>query len=149
MTSDHHRRVLIVDDDSDVRDLLSTHLRQNSLTIDEAADGREAIELLRENTYAVIVLDLLLPLADGFEVLDAIRVDLPIPPVVLVVTGADRAVIEQLDPRRIHGIVRKPFDAQDVAAIVAACADIRGTGGFQTMAIATMMLFGSASVLGS
>lgn len=139
MTSEQHRRVLIVDDDPDVRSILATALRQKALHVEQASDGREAIALLHENSYAVVLLDLMMPYVDGLGVLDAIHTDIPNPPVVLVVTGASRQLIEQVDTQRIHGVVRKPFDPLEVAAIVAACADVRGRGAFETMAMATMV----------
>ena len=142
-TSEQHRRVLIVDDDENVRAILATALRQKALHVEQASDGREAIELLRENSYAVVLLDLMMPHIDGLGVLDAIQSDLPHPPVVLVVTGASRQLIEQVDTQRIHGIVRKPFDPLEVASIVAACADVRARGAFETMAMATMVSGGA------
>jgi CheY-like chemotaxis protein len=140
MSIEQHRRVLVVDDDPMIRDLLGAVLRQRALHVDSAADGREAIDLLREHTYAVVLLDLMMPGVDGFSVLRAIRADeiTGAPPVVLVVTGADRGTIEQLDAQMIHGIIRKPFDPHEVASIVAACSDIRGRSAFETMAIAMM-----------
>lgn len=143
MTTEQHRRVLIVDDDPDVRAILATALRHKALHVDQATDGREAIQLLQENAYAVVLLDLMMPHVDGFGVLDAIHTGLPNPPVVLVVTGASRQLIEQLDTQRIHGVVRKPFDPLEVAAVVAACADVRGRGAFETMAVATMVSSGA------
>jgi DNA-binding response OmpR family regulator len=138
MTSGQQGRVLVVDDDHDVRRILVTALRQRSLTADEATNGREAIELLRENTYAVVLLDLLMPDVNGFGVLDALG-DGDAAPVVLVVSGAERRVLDALDAHRIHGIVKKPFEPSEVAAIVAACVEIRGRSAFETMALATMM----------
>lgn len=133
------RQVLVVDDDPDVRDILVTALRQQPVVIHEAADGAAAIRLLRENTYSVVLLDILMPGVGGFEVLHAIDQTSRNAPVVLVVSGADRVVLEQLDSRRIHGIVKKPFDPQEVASVVAACVEIRGRSSFDTMALATMM----------
>lgn len=137
---DQHKRVLIVDDDPDVRKLLTSTLAPHRIEVDTASDGEEALDCLRQNTYAVILLDLLMPKLDGFGVLAAMKTDnLQSPPVVLVVTGADRTVVERLDPQRIHGIVRKPFDAEDLAMLIVACSDIRGRGSFGTMAIATLV----------
>jgi CheY-like chemotaxis protein len=139
MIAEQHRRVLVVDDDPEVRRLLVTTLRQRSLIVDEAADGREAINLLQEHSHAVVLLDLLMPVADGFTVLDAIDREQFFKPIVLVVTGAERSRIDAIDARRIHGILRKPFDPNEIGDLVAACIDIRGRGMFETMALATMI----------
>lgn len=130
-----YRRVLVVDDDPTIRRMLAGVFRQKSLTVDEAEDGGGAIALLRENSYSVVLLDLIMPHTNGFEVLDAIG-ESKAKPVVLVVTGAAREIVERLDPHRIHGIVRKPFDPEEVATIVAACTEIRGRHMLGTMALA-------------
>jgi len=134
-----HRRVLIVDDDPDIRKLLLTALRMKSLDVDTADGGEEAIDLLRQHSYGVVLLDLFMPVTDGFAVLDVIDHE-TMQPVVLVVTGADGKTIQKLDARRIHGIVRKPFDVEELASVVAACVDVRSMHGFETMAIAIPML---------
>ena len=140
MTAEQHRRVLVVDDDPEVRRILSAALTSRGLLVDEAADGEAALSALRENTYSVVLLDLLMPALDGFGVLDVLQAEpMPSPPVVLVLTGADRQIVERLDPQRIHGIVRKPFDAHELGALVVACSNIRGRGPFEAMAIATMI----------
>jgi CheY-like chemotaxis protein len=132
------KRVLIVDDDAVIRELLGTMLRQRDLTVDEAADGREALDLLKENIYSVVLLDLLMPNVDGFGVLDGLTSTA----VVLVITGADRALLKRLDPKKIHGVVRKPFDAEELANLVVACADIRSRSAFGTMVISAIVAGG-------
>jgi CheY-like chemotaxis protein len=134
------KRVLVVDDDAEIRRLLVVALRKHALTVDEAGDGHEALALMKENPYAVVVLDLLMPGLDGAGVLNRLDgPDLTPPPVVLVMTGADRSEIARLDPRRIHGIMRKPVDPEELASVVAACAEIRSRNAFGTMAIATVI----------
>jgi two-component system response regulator AtoC len=124
MASEHHRRVLIVDDDADIRQLLITAFRMKKLEVDAATNGQEAMDLLRAQSYCVVLLDLFMPIMDGFAVLEQIHED-AMQPVVLVVTGADRKTIEKVDARRIHGIVKKPFDVEELASVVAACAEAR------------------------
>ncbi|PYQ59737.1 MAG: hypothetical protein DMF58_10595 [Acidobacteria bacterium] len=135
------RRVLVVDDDATIRALLGSVLRRRDLEVDEAADGAEALDLLRQNSYAVVLLDLLMPNVDGFAVLDEFGSAISTP-VVLVITGADRSLIKQLDPQRIHGVVRKPFDSEDLADVVVACAEIRSRRPFEAMAISAMIAGG-------
>jgi CheY-like chemotaxis protein len=140
MNAEQQKRVLVVDDDQVIRDLLVYVLRRHSLIVDEAREGREALELIKENQYAVILLDLLMPVLDGFGVLDVLGgPGLPPPPVVLVITGADRHHIDHLNPRLVHGIVKKPFDPEELAAVVVACAEIHGRNSFGAMAIATVL----------
>lgn len=135
------KRVLVVDDDQGIRGLLTSVLRRRDLVVDEAADGAGALELLRQNVYSVVVLDLLMPNIDGFRVLDELDSALA-PPVVLVITAADRSLVKRLDPQRIHGVVRKPFDADDLASLVVECVEIRSRRGFETMAISAIVAGG-------
>jgi len=138
MKVEQQRRVLVVDDEPGIRELLVRTLRRHELIVDEANDGAEALVRMREHQYAVIILDLLMPVLDGVGVVEALA-GLPSPPVVLVITGASRREIDQLNPRLVHGIVRKPFDAEELASVVVACAEIRSRNSYGAMAIATMI----------
>jgi len=131
------KRVLVVDDDLVIRELLTSVLEDRGLEVHCAEDGRQALELMREHRYAVVLLDLLMPEMNGFEVLEGM--DEEARPVVLVITGADHSTVAELDSRIVHGIIRKPFDAQELAEVVRACADIRGRGSLGAMAIATVI----------
>src|SRR5437870_8145521 len=96
------KRVLVVDDDAEIRDLLGSVLRRHSLIVDVAADGSKALDLIRNNTYAVVLLDLQMSDADGFTVLDTLRDPMMASPVILVVTGSDRSAVERMDASRVH-----------------------------------------------
>ncbi|MDQ6800357.1 MAG: response regulator [Acidobacteriota bacterium] len=135
------KRVLIVDDDATIRELIGSVLRRRDLIVDEAQDGLQALELLKENSYSVVLLDLLMPNVDGFGVIENLGTAISTP-VVLVITGADRSLIRQLDPQRIHGVVNKPFDAEDLATLVVACAEIKSRSPFEAMAISAMIAGG-------
>src|SRR5215470_4369821 len=93
------KRVLVVDDDAEIRNMLAVVLQRHGLTVDTAADGAAAADLLRETAYAVVLVDLMMPRVNGFELLDLINGpngrQVIAPPVVLVVTAADRATIER------------------------------------------------------
>src|SRR5881394_2239143 len=134
MTAEQQKRVLVVDDDAGIRKLLCTVLRGRGLSVDDAEDGQQALDLIAANHYAVIVLDLVMPVLDGFSVAEKLTHLAP-RPVVLAISGAEHA-IDTLDPATVHGIVRKPFDAEELANVVAACAEIRGRMSLETMALA-------------
>jgi CheY-like chemotaxis protein len=140
MSAAQQKRVLVVDDDPAIRELLGSVLRRRELIVDEAEDGAEALELLKENLYSVILLDLLMPVVDGYTVIE--KLDSMSSPVVLVITGVERTALRELDSRKIHGILRKPFDADELANLVVACAEIKSRSSFETMAISAMIAGG-------
>jgi CheY-like chemotaxis protein len=141
ITMDPTKRVLIVDDDKDVRDILSSVLQQRGIHADCATNGREALDLIAQHPYVVVVLDLMMPEVDGFTVLETLQAAGTMP-VVLVVTAADQGLIDRLDASLIHGLIRKPFEPVEIADVIAACADIRSRSAFETMAIAAMIAGG-------
>jgi len=113
-------------------------LRERGLIVDQAAGGDEALALIAANQYSVVVLDLLMPDPNGFDVLSAIDARGATPsPVVLVITGAERPML-QIQSHSVHGIVKKPFDPYELASVVEACTEVRGRLGLETMALAVM-----------
>ncbi|HVR38436.1 MAG TPA: response regulator [Thermoanaerobaculia bacterium] len=115
-------RVLVVDDDSSIRRLLGTIIRRENLEVDCVADGAVAIEKLQECEYDVILLDLMMPRVDGFEVIDYIKTNPPArKPVVLVITAYADQKFKTVDPDIVAGVLRKPFEVADVGSIVRLC----------------------------
>ena len=77
------RRVLVVEDDASIRELLRLHLDLAGFTIDETGEGRSALERARATPFDLVLLDVMLPGLDGISVCRAIRnggpnVDTPI-----------------------------------------------------------------------
>lgn len=66
-------RLLLVEDEEDLHELLKRYLSKEGYHVDSAATGAEAIDRLSENRYQLVVLDLMLPLMDGYDVLGYIR----------------------------------------------------------------------------
>src|SRR5688572_5137454 len=112
-------RVLLADDDQAIRQLVCTIIQREGLAVDCAADGAEAIEFLRQNEYAVVLVDLMMPRVDGFGVIEHIRTHPPtFKPVVLVITAYADQSFKEVDPNVVTGVVRKPFEVADVGNIV-------------------------------
>src|SRR5690242_13176931 len=113
MTS--NQRIMVVDDDDAIRALLQTVLRRRGLQVDGARNGVEALELLGANTYAMVVLDLMMPRMSGYEVLDHLsRQSIMTRPRVLVLTaGLDtRMIPAAVAADLVIGTVHKPFDIE-------------------------------------
>lgn len=66
-------KILLVEDDDALRFIVKDNLEQNSYMVDTAVNGNEAVELFEENQYNLIILDVMLPLIDGFKVAEHIR----------------------------------------------------------------------------
>ena len=114
--------VLIADDDQSIRQLVRTIVRRENIEVDCAADGQEAIEKLKENEYAVILLDLMMPRVDGFGVIEYLR-DHPqkSKPVVLVITAYADQKFKDVDADIVAGVLRKPFEVADLGNLVRLC----------------------------
>src|SRR5207253_5691617 len=82
------KRVLVVDDDEAIRTLVFTILRRGGMPVDTAKDGQEAIQKLGECRYAVLLLDLMMPVVSGWEVLEHLEtIEAARRPIVIVLTA--------------------------------------------------------------
>lgn len=77
-------RVLIVDDNEDVRRILALRLSMAGFEVSDAPDGRAALVALRGGQWDLVLLDLVMPELDGFELLRELRGDATSPPVVVI-----------------------------------------------------------------
>jgi CheY-like chemotaxis protein len=109
--------VLIVEDDEPTQKLLQALLHRAGYTTEIAANGGQAISLLRGGAYAVVVLDLMMPTVGGREVVDFLVAEGKTVPVVIC-SAAGTAALSGFDLDIVKAVVRKPFDLdQFVAAI--------------------------------
>lgn len=114
------KRILVVDDDDAIRALLATILRRKGLDVDVARNGAEALERLGRCRYAVMLLDLMMPIVSGWEVLDQLaEQDRSSRPIVIVLTAGSEP--RDLNADLVAGTVRKPFDAELLLDSVVAC----------------------------
>ncbi|HEX2061767.1 MAG TPA: response regulator [Thermoanaerobaculia bacterium] len=112
-------KVLVVEDDDSIRALLTAALRREGLDVDAARDGLHALRFCETCEYAVIVLDLMMPVLNGFEFLDALTRATPAArSVIFVVTAFDDRLVKEVSSPRVHAIVRKPFDVHQLATTV-------------------------------
>jgi two-component system response regulator ResD len=112
-------RILVVDDEPIVREVLTRYLEKDGFEVDAAADGEAAIDLFASRRPDLILLDLMLPKVDGFEVFSYIRSGSAVP--VIMITARDK------ETDRIAGLdmgaddyVSKPFSPGEVVARVRA-----------------------------
>src|ERR1043165_634070 len=108
-------RVLIVEDNSDVRRLYAIGLNQRGYEVKLAANGAEAVERIQDERPDVILLDWLMPLMDGGEVLSRIGGDAQIP--IIVISGQPAPPDGQRDPRIVSWLT-KPATMEELAETI-------------------------------
>jgi two-component system, chemotaxis family, chemotaxis protein CheY len=111
-------RMLIVDDDREVRETLRTALEDEGFTVAVAANGAEAMTKLEERPPRLVLLDLMMPVVDGWEVLDRMRADPSLDEVRVCVCSA----VADVASTRADFVLRKPFDLDALKHVVDAVA---------------------------
>ncbi len=108
------KRVLIVDDDDEIRELLEFDIASSGYFVDTAKDGMEGLNKALNNTYDIILLDVMMPKMNGFEVCRNIRqAKLAIPVLLLTAKGTIEDKTTGFDCGADDYLV-KPFDIQEV-----------------------------------
>ena len=85
--------VLVVEDEARIRDIVRDYFSAHGMACDLARDGAEALDLLRDHDYDAILLDILMPHLDGFQVCAAVRRDSPVPILFLTALGGEEDVL--------------------------------------------------------
>lgn len=122
-------RILVVDDDQDIRETLRLALEDEGYDVEEAEDGAEALQLLRNSTGPlVVILDLRMPRLNGLSVLRRVNTVKPLTARHnFVLVTANRALLSTTGLRLLRRmdvpVVEKPFDLNDLLDLVTRAAD--------------------------
>lgn len=111
--------ILVVDDEANIRDLASMYLQREGYQVLTARDGEEALLLLRQESPALMVLDLMLPKLNGWEVCRRVRADSNIPIIMLTARDEDVDKIVGLE-MGADDYMTKPFNPRVLVAQVRA-----------------------------
>ena len=122
MIDDAAPLVLVADDDEDILGLVSFRLERSGYEVAAAKDGEEALRLARELSPALVVLDVMMPRLDGYEVTRRLRDDEATRgiPVILLTARAQEADVARGFESGADDYLRKPFSPQELAARVQA-----------------------------
>ncbi len=115
--------ILVVDDDMLARMTAAQCVKQQGHTASIAEGGAQALDLLQSNTYDIVLLDLLMPEVDGFEVLMRMRQDQQLEKIpVIMVSGTDESEsIAKCIELGAVGHLSKPLDPARLESQIAAC----------------------------
>jgi two-component system, OmpR family, phosphate regulon response regulator PhoB len=112
--------VLLVDDERSIRTICRVNLEGDGLAVTEAADGAEALEVVRRVRPSVVLLDVMMPGVDGWEVAEQLAADDETRKIPVVFLSARAAPEDRLRAQELGavGYVVKPFDPLELAGIV-------------------------------
>ena len=102
------QKILVVEDDRDIQELLQEFLKEAGYMIDVAVDGVEAITMFNTNSYDLILLDIMLPKITGYSVCELIRKQSQIPIIMLTALDSESDQVKGLD-LQADDYITKPF----------------------------------------
>jgi DNA-binding response OmpR family regulator len=108
------RRILVVDDDFFISDLLQQHLTEHGFAVDVAINARAMGRHLELHPPDLIILDIMLPGMDGSEIGHLLRVNPVTAHIPILVISADRRIARKAESVRANGWIAKPFDLAEV-----------------------------------
>jgi len=118
-------RILVVDDEPAIRALVARIAQRAGFEVDVARDGAEAIAMLDATTFQVVILDLMMPIVDGYGVIDHVRETGGQHPAIILISAADSAAFRRVDGEIVHSVIRKPFDIDVLSDLITAAAESR------------------------
>jgi DNA-binding response OmpR family regulator len=123
------KRILVVDDDENILNLEKTILEQKGFSVTTAGGGAEALKVLAEEGFDLILLDVMMPEVDGFTVCRKIKEDArlkDIPVIFLTAKGGGEALAEGFESGAVM-YINKPFTANKLLTIVNTMLESGGT----------------------
>ena len=115
-------RVLVVDDDPSIRRMIMAALRREGYAFGEAANGKEALEAMRNDRPDVVILDLMMPIVSGWDVLRERASDPDLLSIPVIVVSANRsAELASAMDKGICAFLPKPFDIVALSSLVRNC----------------------------
>ncbi len=112
------KSVLVVDDDPQIRDLLQRALTKVGYEVALAADGRQAISMLEESDYDVVIADILMPERDGLEVVMYLQRERPKTPSIVISSPSNRVFLQSAELLGATRVVEKPFELEDITRAI-------------------------------
>jgi CheY-like chemotaxis protein len=112
MTAEPRQRVLVVDDEPTLREIVAESLRDAGYRVDTAAHGAQALELMRRRRPHAVVLDLMMPRLDGTGFIKLMRRNPRLASVPIVLVTAAYGAAEAAERLGVHACITKPFELE-------------------------------------
>ena len=118
MTNAHQRCIFIIDDEEPIRKVLNTHLTKEGYRVIQSHGGREVFEQLKSKPYELLICDIMMPEVDGIEILDYVKKNSDITPVVMLTGLTDINVAVDVMKKGAFDYVMKPVKKMDLLETV-------------------------------
>ena len=112
-------KVLIVDDEEKIRNVIREYCESSNYECDEAENGNIALEKLKKNDYDILILDIMMPKMDGFELLKELPKEYKIPTIILSARDEELDKLQGFD-LGIDDYLTKPFSPKELIARIRA-----------------------------
>jgi two-component system sensor histidine kinase/response regulator len=134
-------KTVLLAEDNEATCTLVTAILHKEFTVECAIDGHDALERLRTKRYAAVLLDLKMPVVDGFAVLDFLRDHSPdmLRRVLILTAALTPRELTRANSYPICGVVRKPFEVEALLEAVRQCAE-QDDKGFSSLFTPTMLI---------
>ncbi|MEG0314240.1 MAG: response regulator, partial [Erysipelotrichaceae bacterium] len=106
-------KILVVDDEKNIRDIINKYATYEGYEVDEASDGRESVQLCLNNHYDIIIMDIMMQDMDGYTAVKEIRTKSNIPVIMLSARGEEYDKLYGFD-LGIDDYVVKPFSCKEL-----------------------------------
>ena len=110
-------RILIADDDDSIRFVLQKLLEKDGFSVDTAKNGRETLECYQAQTYTVVFLDIIMPDANGLDLINELKDIDPNSSIIIITAHGDTQTAIEAAKRNSYDYVTKPFDRQEIIDI--------------------------------
>lgn len=110
------KKILVVDDEPGIVDVIESRLRASGYEVMSAYDGQKALEMVYKNEVDLIILDIMLPKIDGYRVCGLLKNDSRYAhiPIILFTAKAQEEAVQEGEEAGANAYMMKPFDSQEV-----------------------------------
>jgi DNA-binding response OmpR family regulator len=109
-------KILIVDDDTTIRDMLDTVLSDEGYATYQAKNGRDGVELAERVHPELILMDIMMPVVDGATAIGQIRDNPRTRSIRVIAMSAGSTLLQRVDQLKADGVLAKPFDLDELLA---------------------------------
>jgi CheY-like chemotaxis protein len=112
------KNILVVDDQKNVRFILTELFEEMGYRTQEASDGLDALEKLQNDSFDLVISDLSMPRMDGFSLLETIKTDMPDMPCVIITGYTNNVICDRVKDLGADAFLRKPFTVDEMSHLI-------------------------------